>query len=247
MSRWLVEADGGSFPRRRIVCLPYAGGGASVYASWRGLLPPDVGLSVVRLPGRESRFREQPLTDVDAVVDQLASAVAPSSGEPWALFGYSLGALLAYELAVRLEQLRVGPPALLLVGGAEPPHLPRRSPPLSGLPDEDFISALSALEGTPQEVFDHHELLRLVLPTLRADFTMLDGYRPRRNPPLACPIVTYSGEADRELDHRRVSRWSELTSASTMHRTFAGGHFFINDQSTELVATVHADLVSVTG
>jgi surfactin synthase thioesterase subunit len=215
-----------------------------MFVPWRRLLPADVALTIVRLPGRESRMTEPPLTDVDAVTDELAMAVSHGSRLPWSLFGYSLGALLAYELAVRLSQPGHRAPDLLLVGGAEPPHLSRIGPSLSELDPVEFVGALRAFGGTPSEVFEHSELLDLVLPALRADFQLLDSYRPRAHPPLSCPIVTYSGTSDSELDDTRVRRWSELTTAPTSHRLFEGGHFFLTDKVIEVVAAVRQDIDS---
>ncbi len=244
MSRLLVEPSNGVPARRRLVCVPYAGAGAAVFMPWRRLIPADVALTIVRLPGRESRFTEPAFTDVDAVTDELATAVSRSSHLPWSLFGYSLGALIAYELAVRLSRPNRRAPDLLLVGGAEPPHLPRIKPALSDLGQTEFVAALRAIGGTPSEVFEHPELLDVVLPTLRSDFQVLDRYRPRAHPQLACPIVTYSGASDSELNDARVHRWSELTSSATRHRQFEGGHFFLTEKVSEVVSAVREDMDS---
>jgi medium-chain acyl-[acyl-carrier-protein] hydrolase len=250
VSDWLVSLGAESaVARARIVALPWAGGGTAVYRRWPAVLPAEVSLHLVRLPGRESRMREAPLTDMDAVVDELAPLVTELLDRPTMIFGYSLGALVAYELTARLCAAGGAEPAVLAVGGCNAPHLPRLHRPLSGLDDDEFVAALRDLQGTPPEVFEHRDLLALLLPALRADFLLLDRYRAPERPPLSIPVVTYSGTADLELTPEGVSRWSEITVAATTHHTFAGGHFFLAerpDAVLELVNAVAGDLAVAT-
>jgi medium-chain acyl-[acyl-carrier-protein] hydrolase len=243
---WLVHVGAPlSATRSRIVALPWAGGGTAVYRRWATMLPADVALTIVRMPGRESRLGEPPLTDMDAVVDELAPLVADLTDVPTMIFGYSLGALIGYELTVRLHATGGTRPSLLAVGGSNAPHVPREQPSLAGLDDTDFVAALRDLDGTPAEIFEHPELLSLLLPTLRADFTLLDHYTPRDRPPLGIPIVSYTGASDPELTSAGVARWAELTRAATTHRWFPGGHFFLTERAEEVVAAVWADLAGL--
>jgi surfactin synthase thioesterase subunit len=241
VSPWLVERGETARARVRILAVPFAGAGASALLPWASLLPADVALTVVRLPGRENRFRERQLTSMAAVIDELAPLVLAGSATPTVVFGYSLGAFIGYELTARLHD-RGAPPVLLAVGGAGAPHLPRRSAALSTLNDAAFVRAIKDLEGTPPEVFEHPELLELVLPTLRADFALLDGYTAAPRPMLTTPIVTYSGADDPELTTSAVAGWGELTGAGIEHRRFPGGHFFLTPDPAALVAALLADI-----
>lgn len=246
MSGWLVERGPTYGARARIVAVPFAGSGASALLPWAPLLPPDLALSVVRLPGRENRFRERHLTEMDEVVEQLLPHVLGDPLVPTVVFGYSLGALIAYELAVRL-QAAGSPPLLLAVGGAQAPQLGPTTPPIAALGDAAFVAAVRDLGGTPAEVFEHPELLAMVLPTLRADFALVDGYRYAERPLLATPITTYSGEHDRELTRVGIERWGELTGAGCTHHTFDGGHFFLSVDPGPLVTRLVADIRACLG
>lgn len=242
---WLVEGSIAGPARRRLFCLPFAGAGAGIYEPWRRRLP-GTRVSAVRLPGRENRLREPPLTDADAVIDELAplvaARVAADEGLPWAVFGYSLGALLAYDLVARLAETGGPVPAVLIVGGAEPPHLPRHLPDVSWLPHDDFVAALRRLGGTAPEVLANPELLELLLPMVRADFRIVESHPVRTVPPLPCPIVAYRGTEDHEVRPTAVQRWSELTAAGATHRELVGGHFVITQAATNVTDQVAADL-----
>ena len=241
---WLVEGVPAGPVRRRLFCLPFAGGGAAIFEPWRRALP-GTAISAVRLPGRENRFREPALADVDAVLDGLvpavAARVAEDRGLPWAVFGYSLGGLLAYELVARLAESGGPLPAVLLVGGAEPPHVPRHLPDVSWLPREEFVGQLRELGGTSPEILEHPELLDLLLPMVRADFRIVETHRGTARA-LPCPIVTYRGSDDDGVRPEAMARWSELTAASVTHRDIAGGHFVISDRPADFISLVAADL-----
>ena len=240
---WLVtRGSESSRARLRLVAVPYAGAGASAFLPWTQLLPPDIELAVVRMPGRENRYREKRLTDMDDVVDQLQQAVSSTEPAlPIAIFGYSLGSLIAYELAIRLHATGAGP-ILLAVGGSDAPHAPHPSLGLYNLDDDAFVAAIRALGGTPDEVFEHAELLKLLLPILRADFELLDGYRSSAHPPLDCPLVTYQGDSDSELTHAGMAAWAELSTGPHTARHFAGGHFFFVDDPDLLARRLAADV-----
>lgn len=238
----LVDRGDASRARVRLVAVPFAGTGASAFLPWAPLLPPDILLTVARLPGRENRYREPRRTVMSEVVDELAPAIA-ASPLPVAVFGYSLGALIGYELALRLQSLD-RPPVLLAVGGSNAPQVPRPGRRLSELDDDAFLAAVRELEGTPAEVFEHAELLALVLPTLRADFTLLDGYRPADPPTLRCPVVTYAADRDPELTTAGIAAWADVTTGPTTPRRFAGGHFFFADDPGPLVARLAADVLA---
>jgi medium-chain acyl-[acyl-carrier-protein] hydrolase len=239
-SRWLVQFPSEGARRRTLFMMPFAGGGAAAFRTLAPLLPAGVGLTAVRLPGRESRMAEAPLVSMTEVVEQLTPLVAGEAAAPYALFGYSMGAIIAFELARRLQAEGVPTPRVLAVGGAEAPQLPRRHPPLHNLDRPDLVAAVQSLGGTPPEVFQSPELLDLVLPTLRADFELLETYRFEDGPPLDCPIVTVSAAADPIIEAARVAPWSDLTTAGCSHLSFEGSHFFFLDDPGPLVSALVA-------
>jgi surfactin synthase thioesterase subunit len=232
--------------RLRLVCFPYAGGGASVYRGWQEALPGFIEVWPVQPPGREGRIREAPLTSVDALVDGFLDAHARDlEAAPYALFGHSMGATLAHETALRLVR-RGGPPPLhLAVSARRAPHRPEHHPPIHDLPEDEFRAELRRLNGTPQEVLDHPELMDLIGPMLRADFTLIETYRPGDTPPLDAPITAYGGLADPDVPRDDLEAWSECTRRRFRVGIFPGDHFFFNGISgTDLRADLARELAS---
>ena len=154
----------------QLFCLPYAGGGAAVYRLWPDDFPSDIEVCRVQLPGREDRLDEPLLTDAVHGAGILAAALVPCLDAPYALFGHSMGAALAYETALVLERTYGRPPIGLLASARRAPHLPGRKPPVHRLPDRLFIEELRRLNGTPREVLDSTEMMGFMLPIVRADF-----------------------------------------------------------------------------
>jgi medium-chain acyl-[acyl-carrier-protein] hydrolase len=212
--------------RLRLVCLAHAGGGGSVLRPWSVRMPAGVELCAVQLPGREARFGEPAITRMRPLVAALAEGLAPELDRPFALFGHSLGALLAYELARCLRDTdRPGPVHLFASGSAAPHARPPRTP-VHALPEAEFIAELRRRGGTPPAVLEHAELMQLLLPTLRADFAVSDTYEFTPGPPLACPVTAFGGAEDASVAPPEVERWREVTSGPFAGRVLPGGHFF---------------------
>jgi medium-chain acyl-[acyl-carrier-protein] hydrolase len=214
-------------PRLRLLCLPFAGGGASAFRGWPETLPPGVEVVALQLPGREGRIAEPAFRSLEPVVESLADATDGLLDVPFVLFGHSMGALLAFELARSLRRRDLALPAHLVVSGARAPHLPRRTRELHRLPDMALVAELRRLGGTPVEVLDHDGLLELVLPTLRADLTVCETYVYAPEPPLDCPVSAWRGRFDSDVDERELEVWAEHTSAGFDTRIFPGGHSYL--------------------
>ena len=224
----------------QLYCFPHAGSGASAYRNWPPQMPPGVEICAIQLPGRESRFTERALDSAERVVDALLPSLLPHLGRPFAFFGHSMGALLAYETARRLEQ-RGGPmPARLLVSGCGAPHVPDSAPGLKGLPDDAFVAELRRMSGMPDEILANRELMQVLLPTLRADTALCEDYVRDAQSPLSCPIAAYGGLEDHRVEPAAVEAWREHTQSIFRARMFSGGHFFI--RSIEAIRTIAADL-----
>jgi medium-chain acyl-[acyl-carrier-protein] hydrolase len=240
---WIVVPTPNPQARLRLFCFPYGGAGAHLFRSWPVGLPTDIELCAVQLPGRENRLREEPYTEVSRAVSALAEALAPHFDLPFAFFGHSLGAFLAFELTRQLRRHhRLGPGALL-VSGQRAPQLPDRFPPLYQLPDDEFLSEVHRrYDAIPAVVRHSADLMALLLPQLRADFTMNDTYACEDDRKLDCPISCFGGEGDPETTAEELNAWREQTHGEFKLRPMPGGHFFIRSEQELFLRTLSEDL-----
>ncbi|WP_305787980.1 thioesterase II family protein [Symbioplanes lichenis] len=208
----------------RLFCFPHGGGGAGAFRRWKAELAPSIEVVPVHLPGRESRFAEPLLTSVAAVVTALVGPLSARVRGPFALFGHSMGALLAYETAAALTD-RGLPPAHLFASGHHPPHLPPATPAMHGLPDAELVARLAEFGGTPPELLGDPALMELLLPRLRADFEICETYRYAARPPLPVPITVFAGRDDPSVDVGELGRWGDLTTEGAEVHILDGGHF----------------------
>lgn len=230
--RWLLRPQPRSRPDIRLFCFPYAGAGASVFQAWPQLVPASVDVCAVRLPGRESRFDEPLHTSLGAVIDELAPLIGRHAVRPYAFFGHSLGALVAFELARRLRDQGLPPPRYLFASARVAPQLDdNEGIPVHSLPDGPLCEHLGRLEGTPAEVLDNEDLMALVLPVIRADYQIAETYRYTPGEPLACPISAFVGLRDKHTDASSAAAWREQTASERFDVVrFQGGHFFLDEQ-----------------
>ncbi len=220
--------------RVRLVCLPYAGGGASVYRAWSRASDPDIEVCPLQLPGREGRIREAPYRRVEPLVEALLPVLEPVLSRPWAIFGYSMGALIGFEIAKRLVAEERPAPLALIAAAARPPHRMRTAHPLHALADGDFTAALRDLKGTPEAVLSHAELMELLLPTLRADFELCETYVCRYKEPIACPITAIGGTRDPNVPLEDLHAWGDLTTAGFRAFPLEAEHFFLESHASEI-------------
>lgn len=211
----------------RLFCLPYAGGGASIYRAWPGLLPISVEVVPVHLPGRETRINEQPFTRLVPLVETLSSVLTPHLDKPFAIFGHSMGALIAFELARQLRRENKPQPVHLFVSGRDAPQLAKAGHQTYKLPEPEFVEEVKRLNGTPKEVLEHQELKKLVLPSLRGDFEVVQTYTYTTEPKLDCSISAFGGLQDRSATMFHLEGWREHTSSSFSLDMLPGDHFFL--------------------
>jgi medium-chain acyl-[acyl-carrier-protein] hydrolase len=228
--------------RLRLFCLPYAGGGASIFRTWPAGLPAHVEVIAIQLPGRESRIKEQPYTRLDQLIQTFAHVLLPLLDTPFMVFGHSMGALIGFELARYLRDEYGYVPACLFVSGQAAPQLPPSASPTHALQEPAFLERIRRLNGTPDEVFQQAELLQLVLPVLRADLTVCETYIYRPAAPLNCPISAFGGLEDATVSHGALSAWCEQTSRSFTLRMLPGNHFFLRGASNLLLQAISDDL-----
>lgn len=238
--KWLAPLGRDSGQRTLLVCLPYAGGGAAVFRDWKAL-GDRFDTYAVRTPGRETRVAETPLGDVGQLADGLFAELAPL----WArrrvvLFGHSLGASVAFEVARRGENANLKLERLV-VSGRRAPQVPEDEEPIAHLPRAQFLEEMRTLAGTPPEFFDHEELVDLMLPALRADFAAAEQYLASPGAPLGCPILAYAGKDDDSPTPDQMRAWSEQTTGAFSLRVFAGDHFYLKE-SGPVIAALREDL-----
>ena len=240
MSAWIVRKPRPQ-AKVRLFCFPYAGSGASVYRAWPDALP-YLDICALQPPGRETRLREPPLERIEPLVEAVVEEITPLLDLPFAFFGYSLGAHVAFETARRLRA-RGGPlPARLFLAASPAPHVPRRKAPIHALPDAELREEIRKYQGTPPEVLEHEELMALLLPLLRADFGMYESYTVRDEPPLDIPFSVLGGLTDEDTSRADLDAWREHTTKSFVLRMFPGNHFFLNTERTRLLTSVLQDL-----
>jgi len=212
----------------RLYCFPFAGGAANVYRPWQQLIPLDVELLACQLPGRHDRMHEAPFTDATRLAARLADDLALEGDDrPFAFFGHSMGALVAFELARELQRRRAPLPAVLGVSGRAAPDSGAHHTTLHLLPSSDLIRSLSVLGGVPEEVLAIPELIELMVPVLRADLELVETYRYVRDGGLLhCPITVFGGSVDPMVDAAGLGAWQDCSTRPVVIRVFSGGHFY---------------------
>ncbi|WP_406631723.1 thioesterase II family protein [Amycolatopsis sp. WGS_07] len=233
-ARWLRRPRPRHYPEARLVCLPHAGGTAGEYLPWAARLPAQVELIAVQYPGRQDRLDEPCAQSVPEIADALVPALAPYADRPLYLFGHSMGGLVAYEVAVRLEAGAGPDPAGLFASDSLAPH--QAKPPRETLDDAAVEADIRASGWSDPAVFEHPELRELILPALLADVRAVLSYSRRDPVRLRCPIVAYAGNEGAA----EAAAWGELTSGPADWRQFDGDHFYLRSHQAELVADVAA-------
>lgn len=233
---WIARPHPNPAARLRLFCVPYAGGDDALFRGWWQELPADVEVCPIRLPGRAGR-RVPPFSRIAPLVRALADALEPELARPYALYGHSMGARIAFELA--REQRRRGrpEPALLAVSGRRAPHLPDRDP-LHALPEDQLIARLRRLGGTPEAILREPELMALFLPILRADLAVNEADDLPSEAPLACPIAAFGGTHDDRCRQSELEAWRDHTRGAFSAESFSGGHFFVHTARRELLAAL---------
>ncbi|MGF3025435.1 thioesterase II family protein [Methylobacterium aquaticum] len=237
-----------SAPPVRLFCIPYSGASAAVYARWSFLVPDAIAIHPVELPGRGTRADEPFAADPHHLAEALAKELADlhrlaDPAVPYALFGHSLGALVAYELAHALIRRGAAPPRLLVASGTSAPAMRDDRAWRRPRSDTELIADLRAMGGTPEEVIASPELMEMVLPVLRADFLMCGAYAFRPRPPLPCPIRVLGGEQD-DVPGEALEGWRRETATGFGLSLFPGGHFFIQAHQGAVLDRISRDLIA---
>ena len=239
---WLVPFASSPRSPFRLFCFPYAGGVAHIFRQWPQRLPAGVEVCAVQPPGRGNRMREPPFTNLKELVAAAAPALRPYMDRPFAFYGHSMGATVAYELARRLREEGHAGPLHLFVSGCRAPQLADTREFTYNLPEPEFIEELRRLNGTPSEVLDHAELLQLMLPLLRADFAAIQTYAYSEGPQLECPLTAVGGQDDAEVTREHLTPWGDVTTGGFSLQMLPGDHFFLHASQNALLEIIARQL-----
>lgn len=240
-SVWSICYQARPAARVRLLCFPYAGGNAQTYRRWHQLLPPSIEVHAAQLPGRMPRLSETPLTSIAALVNSVAPVIATwPRDKPLVLFGHSMGAIVAFETARALSAFGLNI-AHLAVSARTAPHLKQRRRLIHQLSNADFIGELRDMGGTPDEVLRDDEMMALVLPALRSDFTAIETYRPLTTKALSCNISVFGGDSDAAVLVDDLLPWQDHTQGMALVEMLPGGHFFIDENPEPLLRTLARD------
>lgn len=237
---WLRYAPGAESAPVRLLCFPHAGAGASSFNGWPRHLPADVGLVKAQLPGREDNLARPPLTTMEELIPELFAQAGPLLDRPLAIYGHSMGALVAFELTRKLRRRGCRSPLALFVSGRRAPHKPLRRTLLHRLPEPDLVAHLYKMGGTSPALLEKPKWRQRFLPTMRADLELSDIYSYREEPPLACPLHAFLGETDDEMHREDWEAWSEQAAGDFARCLLPGGHIFSQEAQAMLVRKIAA-------
>jgi medium-chain acyl-[acyl-carrier-protein] hydrolase len=243
---WIVGSRINSSSLCRLFCLPHSGSGAFQFASWKNFLPEFLDICPIQLPGRENRLSEPLLTGIQTIVENLASELSLYLDRPYILYGYSLGALIAFELARELRRRKIRAPLSFYALARRAPHLPQHDAPVHHLPDDLLLAEVTRRYGEmPAVIRQDVELMKLLIPVLRADLTALETYVYKEEDPLDCPIYAFGGNSDSTTTAQDLQAWRLHTKRTFELKVFRGDHFFIRNNQHSVFSEILAKLSQV--
>jgi surfactin synthase thioesterase subunit len=240
--RWFRTIKRGVNGGTRLICFPHAGGSASFFHDWGRLLPAGVELLAVRYPGREDRILDPLPGTMEDLAGPLTQACSTLDSMPLAFFGHSMGAVVAHEVAQRVESLMAGRLVALFVSGCAGPAVDKSHRDPSTLSDEDLVEDIQMLGGTNPAVLANPELKQLFLLALRTDYQLVTNHFISPAGVIQAPMISYYGDQDEKVSEESAAAWSILTKSTFSLRRFNGGHFYLTNHSADLVADICAHL-----
>lgn len=230
----------------RLFCFPYAGGKATSFRGWENSLPNNIEVCPIELPGRGTRMMEEPFTEFSQLIPELTDGIFPYLDKPFAFFGHSMGSIVSFEVAHLLHQKYGLIPVHLFVSGRGAPHIPIKSKQIHKLPEAAFIEELRHFNGTPEAVLENTELMELLLPTLRADFTLVENYFHTPKHTLGCAISAFGGLQDSKVSRANLEAWQQQTTTDFSIQMFPGDHFFLHSAEQLLLKSLSRKLYQLT-
>ncbi len=237
--RWVVTPQSRAEAKTRLICFPYAGGGASAFKDWAVAAPDHLELSVVQMPGREDRLSEPLVTDMVSLVDTLTREIIALDDRPFAFLGHSMGAIVCYEVACKLRAMGAAMPRHLFLSARAAPQLQDNGAPLRFLDNAPFMERLHQTYGAvPDAIRNSTELQDVFLPILRADVELLETYVDAAPEPLGLPITALGGASDPAITAAMLAGWRDRTTAGFAQHEFPGDHFYIHAEREAVMAAI---------
>lgn len=228
---WIIQLTQNPAAKARLLCFAYAGAGAFIFRTWKQFIPSDIELIGIQLPGRETRFKEPRIHDFNTLLSEVMPALTPYLDKPLILFGYSLGAMIAYELALKFQEQSLATVEHLIIAASRPPSHIAQDPSFKdgSLYKEATLRKMHEYQGTASVVMDSPEMLDIFIPIMQADFALLASYQPTQGILLNCPVSVLFGEQEAENTLEKALQWKALTTGIFKHYMIPGRHFFIHE------------------
>ncbi|MGW6205342.1 thioesterase II family protein [Streptomyces sp. NPDC055089] len=241
---WIRRFHPAPEARTRLVCFPHAGGSATYYFPVSRALSPVIDVLAIQYPGRQDRRQEPCVEDIEELADLVVEELGPWKDLPLTLFGHSMGATLAFEVARRLEAAGTSPGTLFASGRRAPSRV--RDERVHLADDDRLIADITQLSGTDAAVLGDPEILRMILPAIRSDYKAAETYRYRPGPPLGLDVVALVGDTDQQVTVDEAAAWREHTTASFELQVFPGGHFFLDSHVAPVLDLIRARTSALT-
>jgi pyochelin biosynthesis protein PchC len=225
----------------RLICFPHAGGAASYFFWLAQALAPHIEVLALQYPGRQDRRREKCVDNIPELVDRVGNALRGSIDGPFAFFGHSMGAVVAFEVTRRLQADSAGLPLRLFVSGRRAPSC-RRTEAIHKRGDVALIEEVRRLGGTDPRILGDEEVLAGMLSLIRTDYMAAETYVYDPGPPLECPLTVLAGDNDPHATPAEVSAWRDFSTAEVDVRVFAGGHFYLTEYKPQVAEIITSSL-----
>lgn len=214
--------------KANLFLFPYAGGGASIFRKWRDFFK-DIKLYAAQYPGRENRITEEPINEFDVLLNNIFERLKEiiTDEKPYYLFGHSLGTKVVYELTLKIISNKLPKPKGIIVSAGRAPCYKEKNP-IYHMEDSEFIKEINRFSGTPMEIIENIEIMKVFLPVLRADFVIDETYVNEKITKLDIPILGIIGTEDKELTIEQLKKWEDYTTKEFNYKYIEGGHMFIN-------------------
>lgn len=227
----------------KLFCFPYAGGSAMIYNSWNKYIKDSIDIKPVELSGRGCRVKESLYNSINEAIEDVYNIVKREINEyPFAFFGHSLGNIIAYELACKIREQKYFQPFHLFLSGRGAPHICKQAEPIHNLSDGEFKKEIMKFGGTPNEFFEHPDLLEVFLPILRNDFRLAENYRYKGKSVVDCDISIFFGKEE-DITTEEIIGWEKYTSKKCSFYPFDGGHFFIKKHIGKIVDIINRTIL----